>query len=113
MYYPYFRGKQNELILLRDNAEFLAQNRIYPIIEPVKKDFKALKRAMKIINEKKLDCTLIVNPRVGPVTQAMILNELIEKDFKKYQNISLGYIMSSKSKVSDLVDLLRKYNEKN
>ena len=37
MYYPYLRGKQFELILIRDNAEFLAKNDIHPIIEPVKK----------------------------------------------------------------------------
>ncbi|MEK6776897.1 MAG: sce7725 family protein [bacterium] len=51
MYYPYFRGKQFELILLRDNAEFLAKNNIHPIIEPVKRDFSALTRSMKAMNE--------------------------------------------------------------
>ena len=51
MYYPYLRGKQFELILLRENAEFLEKNRIHPIIEPVKSDFTALTRAMEVINE--------------------------------------------------------------
>lgn len=111
MYYPYFRGKQFELILLRDNAEFLAQNKIHPIIEPVKSDFKALERAMKVVNEEGGDCTLIVNPQVGqkPVLTTNILKELIEKDFKKYKNLSLGYMMHPESNVSDVVTLLRKY----
>jgi len=42
MYYPYLRGKQFELLLLRENADLLAKNNIHPIIEPVKSDFKAL-----------------------------------------------------------------------
>ena len=65
MYYPYLRGKQFELILLRDNAELLAENNIHPIIEPVKSDFKALTRAFKVLNENGVNCTLVVNPQAG------------------------------------------------
>jgi hypothetical protein len=60
MYYPYLRGKQFELILLRDNAEFIAKNDIHPIIEPVKTNFSSLKNTMKVLNEKGVSCTLIV-----------------------------------------------------
>ena len=111
MYYPYFSGKQFELILLRDNAEFLARNNIRPILEPVKSDFKSLTRAMKVINEKGVDCTLIVNPQVGqePVSTTTILKELIEDDFKEYGNISLGYMLHPESNVSNLVALLKIY----
>lgn len=31
MYYPYFRGKQYELITIRENAELIARNNIVPI----------------------------------------------------------------------------------
>lgn len=109
MYYPYFRGKQFELILIRDNAEFLAENKIHPIIEPVKSDFSALTRAMKVINEKGVNCTLIVNPRAGekPVPISSILQELIEDSFKNYKNISIGYMLHAKSNIADLVALLK------
>jgi len=111
MYYPYFRGKQFELILLRDNAEFLAKNKIHPIIEPVNKNFSALKRAMKAINENGDDCILVVNPQAGqePVPSSSILAELIDDSFKEYKNISIGYILHAKSNISDLVELLKKY----
>ena len=111
MYYPYFRGKQFELILLRDNAEFLAKNNIRPIIEPVNINFSALTRAMKAINENEADCTLVVNPHAGqePVSQSSILEELIQGSFKEYKNISLGYILDAKSDISNLVALLKKY----
>ena len=34
MYFPYLRGKQNELLAVRD-SDFLLNNRIIPIIEPI------------------------------------------------------------------------------
>ncbi len=111
MYYPYLRGKQFELILLRDNAEFLAKNNICPIIEPVKKDFSALIRAMKVINEKAVHCTLIVNPKAGkePVPTSTILQELIEDAFKGYNSISIGYMLHAESNPTELLNLLKKY----
>jgi len=35
MYYPYFRGKQYDLITIRENAERMSRANIFPIIEPV------------------------------------------------------------------------------
>ncbi len=113
MYYPYLRGKQFELILLRDNAELLFKNDIHPIIEPVKQDFKALIRAMKILNKQKVKCTLIINPQAGkkPVKISDILSELIEKEFARFNNISLGYILHASSNENKLAMLLKKYSK--
>ncbi|MFC1724257.1 sce7725 family protein [candidate division KSB1 bacterium] len=115
MYYPYLRGKQYELILLRENAELLSANSIHPIIEPVKSDFSALTRAMKVLNEEKVDCTLIVNPKAGlePVETSTILKKLIDKDFKDFTNISIGYMLHPQSNINNLLFLLKKYNKSN
>ena len=109
MYYPYFRGKQFELILLRDNAQFLYDNNICPIIEPVKSDFSALTRAIKVMNEKNVNCTIIVNPQAGlkPVEQSHILNEFI--DANKFSNISIGFLLHAQADIADLIALLEKY----
>ncbi len=111
MYYPYLRGKQFELILLRDNAEFLSENNINPIIEPVKSDFKSLTRTFKVLNEKGVNCTLIVNPQAGqePIKTPSILKELIDGSFKDYKHLSIGYILNAKSKINDLIALIKKY----
>ena len=111
MYYPYLRGKQFEMLLLRNNVDLLSKNNIHPIIEPVKSDFKALKRAMEVLNEENVCCTLVVNPQVGenPVSTSSILSELIEDDFKDYKNVSIGYILHAESRIEDLVSLLKKY----
>lgn len=114
MYYPYLRGKQFELILLRDNAQFLAKNSIHPIIEPVKGDFSSLTRTMKILHKESVNCTLIVNPQVGhePILPSSI-QELLENGFKEFKNISVGYILHAQSKINDLVKLLQIYKTSN
>ena len=111
MYYPYLRGKQFELILLRDNAELIAKHNIHPIVEPVKSDFKALARAFKVLNKKKVPCTLIVNPQAGekPVKFSNILEELIDDSFRNYKYLSIGYMLYAESKITGLVTLLDKY----
>ncbi|MCF6174656.1 MAG: sce7725 family protein [Victivallaceae bacterium] len=113
MYYPYLRGKQFELILLRDNADLLAENNIHPIIEPVKNDFSALRRAMKVINEQSIGCTLIINPLAGkePVSSTSI-SDIIDTDFNDFNNISIGYILDAKSNLKDLSACLDKYYDK-
>ena len=111
MYYPYFRGKQFELILLRDNAELLKENKICPIIEPVKKDFSSLLRTINKLNDIGTDYILIVNPKAGkePVPKSSILNLFEEEKFERYNNISIGYLLSANSKITELIDLLNEY----
>ncbi len=111
MYYPYLRGKQFELILIRDNAKLLVDNGIHPIIEPVKEDFAAIKRALKVLDEQGVSCTLILNPQVGqePVQTTSILQELIEDSFKDYSKVLIGFILHAESNIIDLTKLLDKY----
>ena len=111
MYYPYLRGKQFELILLRENAEFLAENNIHPIIEPVKKDFSGLKRTLKILCENDVDCTLIVNPQSGenPVKISSILRNLLDECSHEHNNISIGFALYADSSITELITLLDTY----
>jgi len=110
MYYPYLRGKQFELILLRENAEFIAENDIHPILEPVKSEFNTLNRTLKTLCENEVNCTIIVNPQVGgnPVKITSILQNLVSECYQ-YNNILLGYILHAGSKTSDLTAILDKY----
>jgi len=114
-YYPFLRGKQFELILLREKAQLLKENNIHPIIEPVKQDFKALNRALKVLNEEGVDCTLIVNPKSGnnPVDSEKIIDELIRNSIKDYSSVSIGYILDANSKIDNVTKLLKDHNEFN
>ncbi len=65
MYSPYFRGKQYELITVRENADLLASAGFVPIIEPVKQALSGLNRALCALGEAGGRAAVIVNPHHG------------------------------------------------
>lgn len=67
MYYPYLRGRQFELITIRDLALENALEKVTPVIEPVKENFNSLNLANNIFLESGFKPFLIVNPSVGEV----------------------------------------------
>lgn len=69
MYYPLLRGRQFELIALRELAtENATQKFIRPIIEPVKESTNNFELAYKIFLEKEQPVFVIVNPIFGAHT---------------------------------------------
>jgi hypothetical protein len=65
MYYPYFRGKQYELITLREMASTLTGGKIMPIIEPVKENYSGLLKCIVELKKAKVPFVLIANPKCG------------------------------------------------
>jgi len=65
MYYPYLRGKQYELIMIRENAARMAASNVTPIIEPVKANLAGLKRAIDKLTDNNTRFVLIANPQYG------------------------------------------------
>jgi hypothetical protein len=114
MYYPYLRGKQFELILLRENSDIISNNNFHPIIEPVKEDFTALIRAVKILVEKSVNLTIIVNPKVPikSVSTSRILSELIENAFVEFNSINIGYLLTAETNVANLENLIQSYPDR-
>lgn len=73
MYYPYLRGRQNELLALRNFAELLSdESHIFPIVEPVKENINTLKRAVSTLADHGMCCGVILNPQVGESKGKMI-----------------------------------------
>lgn len=69
MYFPYLRARQFELITLRDLVnEGTLQDKIMPVIEPVKEGFNNLDLAHKTFLENDFCLYLIVNPFKGDVS---------------------------------------------
>lgn len=79
MYYPILRGKQNELLALRELAKENIINNFIPIIEPVKKNLSALIKAIEELNKKGIEPIVIINPDKGDYkTDRQILTESIK-----------------------------------
>ena len=105
MYYPYFRGKQYELITLRENAERMSQAAIVPILEPVKQNVSGLRRALEALIDQNIRFVLIVNPKCGDLCDIdpALINDLIKKTLSEYRNFSLGYIVNQETLLPDVI----------
>lgn len=70
MYFPFMRGKQHELAALKKTSPHLDRNKIRPIIEPVKKDFKRLISAVTELNKHGISPLILINPIEGDMKSA-------------------------------------------
>ena len=78
MYYPYLRGKQFELLALREfSNEYKNNSRIVPIIEPVKKQVNGLNAAASILIENGMNFAVILNPMEGDFKHSGVDNDIL------------------------------------
>ncbi|WP_037586865.1 sce7725 family protein [Stenoxybacter acetivorans] len=68
MYFPYFRGRQYELLALKELAQGeLLSKSVIPVVEPIKLS-STFTTTIKVFNEKSLQLALILNPAVGELS---------------------------------------------
>ena len=79
MYFPYLRGKQYELLALRDFAiRTHNKEHIVPIIEPVKQQFSGLNTAISTMLDNGLRFTMILNPKDGDFKHPNVKNDILD-----------------------------------
>lgn len=114
MYFPYLRGKQFELIAVRDLCSLFPNDilKTSPVIEPVKSS-STLKSALKELAVKGVNFNIIINPRVGDLQQKHqdiidVLNETIQN----YNNYQLAIIVDSNTgrKIPALIEFINNLN---
>jgi len=111
MYFPYLRGKQYELLALREESIFLANKKnIIPIIEPVKDDKSPLIKAIKALNRALAPFILIVNPQDGELANQTI-DVIDEADLAPNSNGYLGFIINYKTTLKSIENFLNKYRD--
>jgi len=100
MYYPYLRGKQFELLSLREFADIYSDNcKVFPVIEPVKSSFNSMKIALKKLQEKKISYALVLNPQVGELIRNTRTIEMeLEQLLEDRDSWIPAYIVNSNSK---------------
>ncbi|NIY71829.1 sce7725 family protein [Marivivens donghaensis] len=106
MYYPYFRGKQFELITVRETAELMAEVNFVPIIEPVKAQLKGLERALDAVCEAGGASIVIVNPDCGDlVADGQKITELLNDKYLELDNISAGILLTENMSLNEALAL--------
>jgi hypothetical protein len=105
-YYPFLRGKQYELICLRENAELIARAEFTPIIEPVMEGVSGVLRAVEALKGANAQFFIVANPRVGH--HAIALNpDFLHAIQEALLNYADGGWIFQLQEQSDLGDLER------
>lgn len=102
MYYPYFRGKQFELITIREMAHLLALSHFVPIIEPVREALGGLEKTLKAIKDAGGRAIVIVNPYHGDHgDDGANISALLRAGFIGSDQISAGILLRSDTSFPD------------
>lgn len=102
MYHPYFRGKQYELLTVRECAGILKEASFTPIIEPVKEALGGLDRTLSAIIESGGSAIVIVNPYHGyHSSSGNNITALLRERFFPH-NIVPGILLTEDMNVSDV-----------
>ena len=98
MYFPYFRGKQFELITVRENAVLIAQADFIPIIEPVRRPISSLSRALEAVSTVGGHAVVVINPQHGDHAQdPEAIEALLLHEFGSAEGICPGVVLASQS----------------
>lgn len=108
MYFPYLRGKQYELIALRELSESMGKtNVIHPIIEPVRESTSTLRLTIEQFKEQDVHFTIIINPEVGDFdTEYDQVIEIINQHVEEYDDFQIGILIQPTSDLNHLDSLL-------
>jgi hypothetical protein len=94
LYHPYFRGKQFELLAIRETAGLLATSKFVPIIEPVKEALSGLNRALKAICDANGNAIVIVNPGHGDYADdGAEISSLLKSSYVEKGGITAGILL--------------------
>lgn len=114
MYYPYFRGKQFELITIRDTAPLLAEKGFVPIIEPVQEALGGLERTLKAICAAGGQAIVIVNPYHGAHQQdSESISQLFQQAYIGNDAIAAGILLRSDMTTAQAVACYRGHADHN
>ncbi len=109
MYYPYLRGKQFELIALRELCDIMSKEpqKISPVIEPVK-DSSTLVKTIRRLQEKNINFNVIINPLVGDLkgSQDKII-DIISSAINNYNNFQLAVIVDDKTNNHNIIEMIK------
>jgi hypothetical protein len=112
MYYPYFRGKQFELLTIRETAKLMAERGFVPIIEPVKEGLSGLERALKAICDVKGNAIVIVNPHHGDLAgNGGGITKMLSKSFLDKDGITAGILLTSGMTVAEAMACYTKHKD--
>ena len=112
MYFPYFRGKQYELLALKELSQLLgSEQMVKPIIEPVRELKKSgLSRCLGALSNDKVEFVLVINPSVGELKGGYLSDDLLTfiKEREEETSWNLGLLLHE---TTDVRELFKQYKK--
>lgn len=104
MYYPYFRGKQFELVALRESADLISAAQFVPIIEPVRESLNGLGRTLDRLVEAEAPTIVVINPLHGDHREnGDGIAAFLEDKYPDDSVVSRGVLLQSEMSAEDAV----------
>ncbi|WP_233080369.1 sce7725 family protein [Rheinheimera soli] len=114
MYYPYFRGKQYDLITIREQSDLIASAGFIPIIEPVKEAINGLKRTLESLRLSNGSAVVILNPANGfyKDDNTQPIRDILTEDFGEYRNFLAGILLVEQTDLHEIQSLLQEHSDR-
>ena len=110
MYYSYLRGKQYELLAIRNSIQKISESNIIPIIEPVKESSRNLLTCVQALKDVKSNYIIIANPKCGELVRNQVQAEnIIESVIECDPEVEIGLIIDDGSTLSQIILLVDRF----
>lgn len=111
-YFPYLRGKQFELIALRDMCSFYKrQDIISPIIEPVKQVNSTLVKTIDCLIQNNVNFNIILNPKCGEISSDKydtLVTNIVDR-LRSYNNYQPAFIINGQVDLRRIISFIEYY----
>ncbi len=111
MYFPYLRGKQFELLALRELSSLMSENnvKISPLIEPIKISTTLLTTISELVSSE-VNFSLIVNPTVGDSkNRSEAIIAAIAPHLEGYRNFQIGILIEQDTPYQSIIEILNDF----
>lgn len=111
MYYPYFRGKQYELITIRENAPRMADATFVPVIEPVRESLGGLEKALGAVSDAGGKAVVIVNPNLGDHANDGEGISTLLKAYLPKPAIAAGVLLTMDTPLTEVMECIEQHKD--
>ncbi|WP_027858248.1 sce7725 family protein [Marinobacterium jannaschii] len=110
MYHCYLRGKQYELLAIREAASKIYESGSVPIIEPVREGTRDLIKCIDVLSKAKAQYIVVANPQVGDMSKSQAKSEaVIDIVVSNYPETELAFIVNEDVSLSQVEHFLQRY----
>lgn len=110
MYYSFLRGKQFELLAIRNSINKIVEANITPIIEPVRQSTRDILKCAESLRDASANYIVVANPKCGELVRSarnteIVINSIIGCDAE----VELGFIVDDGTTLAEINSLIEKY----